>query len=66
MDFQITLLGKVAIATMIIVGISSYFLGKRKTHSPKKASLIGVLLSFAPPLGFAYLVVLALKKDIDV
>ena len=65
MDIQITQLGKFALVTMCIVGVSSYFLGLRKTHSPKKACLIGVLLSIAPPLAYAYLVVLALKNDID-
>jgi len=65
MDIQITLFGKVVLATMAAVGIISYFIGKRKTRSPIKTALIGALMSIAPPLGLAYLVVLGLKKPLD-
>ena len=50
---------------MMVIGILSYYLGKRKTNTPKIATLIGVLLSLIPPLGLIYLAALVLKKDIN-
>jgi hypothetical protein len=51
---------------MFIVGTLSYYLGKRKTSTPKIATLIGVALCITPPLNLAYLIVLTLKNDIVV
>ena len=42
----------------------SFYLGKRKTTSPKVIALVGVVLSIVPPLGLIYLGALALKEDI--
>ncbi len=49
-----------------IVGGLSYYLGKRKTSTPKIAALIGVLLCIVPPLNIVYLIVLMLKNDVVV
>ena len=49
---------------MFVVGGISYYLGKRKTSTPKMAALIGVLLCITPPLNIVYLIVLMLKNDL--
>jgi len=42
----------------------SYSLGKRKTSTPKIATLIGIILCVMPPLNIVYLIVLMLKNDV--
>lgn len=49
----------------VVMGALSYFLGKRKTQQPKLAAFIGVMLTFALPLGVLYLVLLLLKDDLE-
>ncbi len=49
---------------MFIVGGLSYYLGKRKTSSPKLATLIGIVLCITPPLNLVYLIVLMLKDKV--
>lgn len=66
MNINMTLLGELILVLIFVMGILFYYLGKRKTHTPKKTVLVGVLLSFIPPLGFIYLVILILKNDIKV
>ncbi|WP_019027746.1 hypothetical protein [Colwellia piezophila] len=63
MDINVTLFGKIVLYSMFIVGGLSYYLGKRKTSTPKVVTLIGVLLCIAPPLNIVYLIVLMLKND---
>jgi len=65
MNINPTFVGQLVFYSMFIVGALSYYLGKRKTCSPKTATLIGVLLCIVPPLNLAYLVVLTLKNDIS-
>jgi hypothetical protein len=65
MNINATLLGEIILIAMMVIGILSYYLGKRKTNTPKIATLIGVLLSLIPPLGLIYLAALVLKKDIN-
>ena len=48
---------------MFIVGGLSYYLGKRKTSTPKITALIGVLLCITPPLNIVFIIVLVLKND---
>lgn len=64
MNINLTLLGEIILFSMLIVGALSYYLGKRKTTSPKIATLIGVLLCITPPLNIVYLIVLMLKNDV--
>ena len=61
---NITFIGELVFYSMFIVGALSYYLGKRKTTSPKIAVLIGVVLCIIPPLNLAYLIVLTLKNDV--
>ena len=49
---------------MFVVGGLSYYLGKRKTSSPKIATLIGIVLCITPPLNLVYLIVLMLKDEV--
>lgn len=65
MNINATLIGEIVVISVLVVGFLSFYLGKRKTNSPKLAALIGVLLSLIPPLGFIYLAVLVLKDDIN-
>ncbi|RXJ74951.1 hypothetical protein CS022_01870 [Veronia nyctiphanis] len=66
MSFNIVLLSQLVFISMLFVGGLSYYLGKRKTSTPKVAALIGVALCFVPPLNFIYLIILLLKKDLQV
>lgn len=62
---NITFIGELVFYSMFIVGALSYYLGKRKTTSPKIAALIGVVLCIIPPLNLAFLIVLMLKNDME-
>lgn len=64
MNINISFIGELVFYSMFIVGALSYYLGKRKTTSPKIAVLIGVVLCIIPPLNLAYLIVLTLKSDV--
>tara|TARA_R110000787_G_scaffold123928_13_gene235066 strand:+ start:274 stop:486 length:213 start_codon:yes stop_codon:yes gene_type:complete len=59
-----TLVGELIVYSMFIVGGLSYYLGKRKTSSPKLATLIGIVLCITPPLNLVYLIVLMLKDKV--
>lgn len=63
MDINMTLFGNVIFFSMFIVGGLSYYLGKRKTSTPKITALIGVLLCITPPLNIVFIIVLVLKND---
>jgi hypothetical protein len=68
MNISATFIGELIfyffIVFVLVVGFLSFYLGKRKTNSPKLAALIGVLLSLIPPLCLIYLGALTLKEDI--
>lgn len=51
-------------SVMIVVGILSFFIGKRKTNSPIKAALMGSFFSIIPVLGIAFLFYLYSKEDL--
>jgi len=65
MNINATLLIEIVLISIVVIGILSFYLGKRKTNSPKIVALVGVLLSTIPPLGLIYLAVLVLKNDIN-
>ena len=64
MNVSTTQLGLMILSTMIIIGIISYFLGRRKTNSPLKASALGFVFSVIPVLGIAFVIYLASKDDV--
>lgn len=65
MNFNATLIGQLAFALCILCAVAGYILGKRKTDSPKIMAALGFILGFIPPLGPIFILVLALKKDIN-
>ena len=65
MTFSTIQLGLMILSVMIIVGVISYFLGKRKTNSPLKASALGFVFSIIPVLGIIYVIYLASKEDVN-
>lgn len=64
MNINITFVGELIFYSMFVVGGLSYYLGIRKTSSPKIATLIGVVLCITPPLNLVYLIVLMLKDEV--
>lgn len=42
----------------------SYYLGRTKTENPIASGVTGFVLSFVPPLGLIYLVILSLKDEV--
>lgn len=42
----------------------SYTLGCTKTENPMASGVIGFLLSFIPPIGLIYLIILSLKDEV--
>ncbi|RTR33241.1 hypothetical protein EKG39_05695 [Shewanella atlantica] len=65
MNINATILGQVILFTAVVVGILSFYLGKRKTQTPILATIIGIILSFIPPLALVYLAALVLKNDVE-
>lgn len=59
----------VTVLVLVYLGVVTYLsrrLARHKTNDPNKATVIGFLLAFLPPLALIYLVVLLLKQDVDV
>ncbi|MGP1721949.1 hypothetical protein [Shewanella frigidimarina] len=65
MNVNATLVGQLIVVFALVVGVISYFLGRRKTQSPILAGVLGAVLSIVPLLGLIYLVVLMLKNDVN-
>ena len=59
-----TFLGQVILLSSVIIGLVSYYLGRRKTQTPVLAGVIGFFLGLIPVFGIIYLVVLMLKNDV--
>jgi hypothetical protein len=66
LNINATLLGQVALVFIPIMVVLSYYLGKRKTQTPKLATLIGFILAFIPPLALVYIAALVIKNDVRV
>jgi 4-amino-4-deoxy-L-arabinose transferase-like glycosyltransferase len=66
LNINATLLGQVILIFIPIIVILSYYLGKRKTQTPKLATLIGFILAFIPPLALVYIAALVIKNDVRV
>jgi hypothetical protein len=65
MDINATILGQTLVVIALLIGIASYYLGRRKTQTPVLTGLIGFALGLIPLLGLIYLVVLLLKRDVS-
>jgi len=64
MNITLTQMGIFVGAFMVVIGIASYVLGKRKTTAPVKAALLGFVFSVIPVLGIIYVFYLANKEDL--
>lgn len=64
MDINATFLGQFIFISAIVIGLVSYYLGRRKTQTPVITGLLGFVLGLVPLLGLIYLVVLVLKRDV--
>ena len=64
MNISTTQLVLMILSVMLMIGIISYFLGRRKTNSPLKASALGFVFSVIPVLGIIYVIYLASKDDV--
>lgn len=65
MNINATLFGQVAFAIAIAMAAIGFYLGKRKTQHPVLMAFIGFLTGFFPPFGAVFIIVLALRKDIQ-
>jgi len=63
-DINATILGQVLLFSAIAMIFFSYFLGRRKTETPKITAFVGFLTAFVPPLAIIFLMALVLKKDV--
>lgn len=57
----ITIMGLLFVSTVTWL---SYYLGCSKTENPIASAVIGFLLSFIPPIGLIYLVILSIKDEV--
>ena len=64
MDINATFIGQFALISGLVIGIVSYYLGRRKTQTPVIAGVLGFVLGLIPIFGIIYLIVLMLKKDV--
>lgn len=65
MTLSLGLFAMVVFPFIIIIGLLSYYLGKRKTNTPVITAFLGAVSGVLPPLGLIYLMLLTLKNDIE-
>jgi uncharacterized membrane protein len=64
MNFTLTQMVSVVVAFMIVIGITSYIIGKKKSTTPIRAAALGTVFSVIPVLGIIYVFYLANKEDL--
>ncbi|WP_441002972.1 hypothetical protein [Pseudocolwellia agarivorans] len=64
MNFTLIEMGSAVVAFMIVIGIISYIIGKKKSTTPVRAALLGTVFSVIPVLGIIYVFYLANKEDL--
>ncbi len=64
-NINATLMGQFMLLFILLITVISYFLGKKKTSTPKMTAFIGFLLAFIPPFGLIYIAFLVLKNDLE-
>lgn len=64
MAINATFAGQIGAILAVFIVFSGYYLGTRKTESPKLTLDLAFILAFVPPLAFIFLATLVLKKDI--
>ncbi|QBF83465.1 hypothetical protein EXU30_12720 [Shewanella maritima] len=65
MALDVSVFGSFILLFMVIIGLISYFLGRRKTNHPIITAVIGMFVSFIPFAGLIYVAFLALKQDVN-
>jgi hypothetical protein len=66
MTINATYLAQFALLLGIVMAVTCYYLGKRKTGTPRITSTFGFCSAAFPPLSLIYLIVLLLKPDLPV
>lgn len=64
MSYNATLIGQFLVIFALIMGVLTYYLGRKKTSTPIIAGVLGALLSLMPFLGLIYAAILVLKSDV--
>lgn len=64
MNITLIEMGSAVVAFMIVIGIISYIIGKKKSTTPVRAALLGTVFSVIPVLGIIYVFYLANKEDL--
>ena len=64
MNLTLIEMGSAVVAFMIVIGIISYIIGKKKSTTPVRAALLGTVFSVIPVLGIIYVFYLANKEDL--
>ena len=64
MNINATLFGQFLFVLAIVLAFVGYYLGKRKTTTPKLVAVIVFFSALIQPLGLILIIVLALKKDL--
>ena len=65
MNLDLVVIGQLMFVFAVVVGLVSYFLGRRKVENPLLAGVIGFVFSIVPVFGLLYVVVLITKDDLD-
>ncbi|WP_394129488.1 hypothetical protein [Shewanella maritima] len=65
MNVNATLMGQLLMVFILLNTTVCYFLAKKKSETPKVATLIGFFFSLFPLFGLIYVAVLAFKKNIQ-
>lgn len=63
MNMNATLIGQLLVIFALIMGVLTYYLGRKNQH-PIIAGVLGALLSLMPLLGLIYAAALVLKSDV--
>jgi hypothetical protein len=64
MNLTLIEMGSAVVAFMIVIGIISFIIGKKKSTTPVRAALLGTVFSVIPVLGIIYVFYLANKEDL--
>jgi len=63
LNIDVTLYGQLILIFVLVITPICYYLGKRKTQTPKIIAFVGALFSLVPPMALIFVTILAFKKD---
>lgn len=64
MNINLSVFLNIIFGLAIIMAVLGYYLGRRKTQTPKLTALVAVLTAVIPPVALLFLIALLLKNDI--